>query len=719
MITTYNDLFVTDVSFFEEIDTVLNYIKTNANNKLLESIRSEKDKDKKNKLKQKLKCYCFSGKFSKRRASSIIEHSGFACLDFDGYKDEKDATAIREGLKDNEFIYSAFISPSGKGVKAIIKIPPEINNHKKYYEAICETFDCHIDSKTKDVSRVCYESYDKDLWINKDSKTWTLKKEYKEVSNNSTYPNYFTINDKDKRVNIIKTWFSKTFNLSIGERNNNLYKFACALNKAGLPQKDCVQTLISEYSSGLPESEINILVKSAYTKHTSEHGQMTLIDDNAIHRVRQMMDGGEDKAIRKLKREGVSTNDIDEIIDFDFEEDYAVFWRRTKAGKVSLDDLKFKLFLENRGFYKVNLNEKEYTFVKVYNNRIREISEIAIKDFVMDYVRKIDREVYNFLAGATSKFTDKYLNLLETKHLNMQRDTATETFLFFQNTIVKVTPTKIELIDYMNCKDMVWENNIIPHNFKETNVKSDFETFISNLSAQDKERKTALESAMGYLINGFKKGDEGKALVLTDQTLNDNPSGRTGKTVISHALGQIRKVTTINGKAFDGKSQFPYDTVSLDDNIICFDDMDRNFKFESLFCIVTGDLVLNKKNLQPVIVPYSRSPKILFTTNYPLKGEGDSHSDRKIELELYRHYSASHHPIKEFGKRFFEDWNEAEFHSFFCYMIRNVQLYYKKGLIQLKSETSEIRKFISNTGEDFYDFCNHYPLAKTWSKAFT
>ena len=85
------------------------------------------------------------------------------------------------------------------------------------------------------------------------------------------------------------------------------------------------------------------------------------------------------------------------------------------------------------------------------------------------------------------------------------------------------------------------------------------------------------------MLSTYKKQDEGLAIVLYDETLNDNPSGRTGKTIISKALGHMRKLVTLNGKEFDNKGNFPYDVVNLDDNIICFDDMERTFKLETLF----------------------------------------------------------------------------------------------------------------------------------------
>lgn len=317
-----------------------------------------------------------------------------------------------------------------------------------------------------------------------------------------------------------------------------------------------------------------------------------------------------------------------------------------------------------------------------------------------------------FFAKSTSKFSENYLNQLATKDLAMVRDDDKNSYLFFQNGVLKVTEENTEIIDYINIGGFVWQKNIIPHNFTFTKDSTDFEKFINNVSNKDEKRKLIVETSIGYLLNNYKKQDEGLAIIFYDETLNDNPSGRTGKTLISKALQNCRKLVTLNGKEFNNKGQFPYQTINLDDNIICFDDMERSFKFETLFSIITGNLVLNKKNLQPIEIPFDRSPKILFTSNYILSGVGDSHDARKVEIELYRHYSKTYKPINEFGKLFFTDWNVNEWNCFFSYMVGNIQKYFKHGLIYSELKTGKTKKLIANTCEDFYDFCENEFLWK-------
>ena len=706
MVTLFPTLKKVESPFYKEIDDVLLSFKNQTNFKQISAIRKENDENKKASLKKLLMPICFSGEFSYRSAKNIIRHSGFACLDFDDVGTFEDAVCLRDSLQDNEYIYSAFISPSGNGVKAIVKIPKDIVNHKKYYEALCETFDSFLDLKTKDISRVCFASYDPDLFINHNSKEWVLMKEYTEITIKNNYPKHFQIIDTSKKVDVIIKWFNKKFTLNAGERNNNLFKLACGLNRAGLNKEEALSLFKNYYSSGLEDSELDTIIKSGY-KNTAEFDSLTLIDDNKVREAQEILKKGVHKAKKEFRKEGLTDLDIDDIIDFDFEDDFLVFWDTDKNGKLSLNDYKFKLFLENRGFYKVQLNDKEFTFVKVYNNIINEVNEIHIKDFVLNHVVEIDMNVYNFFAKSTTKFSENYLNQLATKELAMVRDSETESYLFFQNGVLKVTEEKKEIIEYINIGGFVWQKNIIPHNYFDIDCKSDFENFINNVCNKEEKRKLIVETALGYLLNTYKKQDEGLAIVFYDETLNDNPSGRTGKTLISKALGQCRKLVTLNGKEFNNKGQFPYQTINLDDNIICFDDMERTFKFETLFSIITGNLTLNKKNLQPIEIPFSKSPKILFTSNYILSGVGDSHDARKVEIELYRHYSKKYKPVNEFGKLFFSQWSTEEWNCFFSYMISNIQKYFKHGLIYSELKTGKTKKLIANTCEDFYDFCEN------------
>ena len=88
-ITIFKNIKETQTPFYRKITDILERIKGGASKDLVKEIRSEKDKTKRNELKKNLPAICFSGTFNTRQDSSMLEHSGFICLDFDGYTRKK------------------------------------------------------------------------------------------------------------------------------------------------------------------------------------------------------------------------------------------------------------------------------------------------------------------------------------------------------------------------------------------------------------------------------------------------------------------------------------------------------------------------------------------------------------------------------------------------------------------------------------------------------
>ena len=129
-------------------------------------------------LKNNYQPFVLVGYLQKRNDASIQEHSGLICLDFDEFKDDKELKKFKNKICKDEYVYSCFISPSGRGLKVLIKIPNEIDSHVYFFEALNDHFNStHFDLTCKNLSRVCYESYDKDIYINEDSRLWVEKLE--------------------------------------------------------------------------------------------------------------------------------------------------------------------------------------------------------------------------------------------------------------------------------------------------------------------------------------------------------------------------------------------------------------------------------------------------------------------------------------------------------------------------------------------------------------
>lgn len=247
------------VPYDRHINHILNRIKTGASIEIVDKYRLTGNA----KLKKQLPSICFSGQFTRREAIAIIQHSGFICLDFDKFPDSETLTFWKDTLEGNEYTYCVFLSPSGYGLKCIIKIPAIVENHKGYFDALKDFFDCpYFDTQCSDVSRICFESYDPYLTINYNSSTWTEIKKTIPVVVEYDLHDY----DEEKTAQNLLKWWNRKFGLYQGSRNSSVFKLCAAFNDYGV-NKDYALHIVSQFQQDdFKLSEIEIIIKSAYKK---------------------------------------------------------------------------------------------------------------------------------------------------------------------------------------------------------------------------------------------------------------------------------------------------------------------------------------------------------------------------------------------------------------------------------------------------------------------
>lgn len=186
MITVFKNYKDTSNPKYFEIDTVLGQIKSCSVQTLINKIRSEKDEKKKKELKGELPCILFAGKFTTRNDKAITEHSGYVVLDWDKLAD---VDAKKKEICELPFVYACFVSPSGNGIKAVVKIPPIIEKHRGYYRGLMTVFS-DLDVTSINESRVCYASCDKAIYVNKNAIEFLVYVEEKKQPR----PNFTKIN---------------------------------------------------------------------------------------------------------------------------------------------------------------------------------------------------------------------------------------------------------------------------------------------------------------------------------------------------------------------------------------------------------------------------------------------------------------------------------------------------------------------------------------------
>jgi len=297
--------------------------------------------------------------------------------------------------------------------------------------------------------------------------------------------------------------------------------------------------------------------------------------------------------------------------------------------------------------------------------------------------------------------------MLSTIEIYVIADTKDASYLFYNNCAVNISKDGITTLDYLDLGGYVWKDHVIDRNFNICDVtgKCDFKKFVSNINGGDEQRVKSMESTLGFLMHGYKNLSFCPAVILNDEVISDNPEGGTGKGLLMNALSNMKKLVVIDGKSFTFERSFAYQLVSADTQILCFDDVKKHFDFERLFSVVTEGLTLEKKNKDAIKIPFSKSPKIAITTNYAIKGAGNSFARRKWELELHQYYNKAFTPLDEFGKLMFGDWNDDDWCEFDNYMIGCLQGYLNTGLVKSKFVNLKIRQLSAETCHEFIEWC--------------
>lgn len=130
----------------------------------------------------------FQGEFTKREKTALKQASGLLILDFDHC-----GIDFKETLKTLKWIYVVFISLGGDGLKALVKIPEVTSDeeYKGYFEAISDELEKiapkALDQSGKDICRLCFFSYDPEIYINTEAAIWNKKKEKGTLKQNEKY----------------------------------------------------------------------------------------------------------------------------------------------------------------------------------------------------------------------------------------------------------------------------------------------------------------------------------------------------------------------------------------------------------------------------------------------------------------------------------------------------------------------------------------------------
>lgn len=253
-VSIYKNAF-SNIGYTISIEDALNRVKNGKSKERIDQLRQCTSQTEADEIKKSLPAVTYSGVFYPTRTDgNHKEKSGFIVLDFDKLDSVADKKA---DLMAWEYCYAAWISPSGTGIKALVKIQ-DPDKHRDHFRAIQERWPT-VDRTGINPSRLCFESYDPDIYINSSAKV------YSELYVSPFQQSVNNLNAEDSHFQKIVTWLaSRGDGFRTGERNSYIYKLASACCRLGL-DKGYVLSMCRGYATGtFTIKECDKAVESAY-----------------------------------------------------------------------------------------------------------------------------------------------------------------------------------------------------------------------------------------------------------------------------------------------------------------------------------------------------------------------------------------------------------------------------------------------------------------------
>jgi hypothetical protein len=271
MVTIFKNF--NEVVEHKTIATILEEIKTGKYKPGIIYLRkslAEKKEEAYNKAKKSLPAFTPSGKFvGGRKLEFLTEYSKFIILDIDKLT-ASELQKSKSIAAQSEFTYACFISPSGNGLKILIKIDTPKTEHKEtflkvqaHYEDILKL---EIDKSGKDVTRLCFYSWDENLYLNENASVFASDaKQSCQTEPVSVYPLTTateTATDYDAIYNHCVNFTEKKVQFVNGSRNVFVHQLACNLNRKGISLHEALGYILTDF--GYDEKEVTQAVNSAY-----------------------------------------------------------------------------------------------------------------------------------------------------------------------------------------------------------------------------------------------------------------------------------------------------------------------------------------------------------------------------------------------------------------------------------------------------------------------
>ena len=359
-----------------------------------------------------------------RKMEFLTNYNGLMVLDIDKLEKEK-LQQCKTKIRLDDFVFASFVSPSGNGIKIFVKVSSVAEQHKDTFLALQRYFEellaVEIDKSGKDITRLCFFSYDPELYLNinaeifapgSDENQQNLPPEKpKTKSQKPTTDDTLLIYEHTVRFTENKVRFEE------GNRNNFVFALANNLNRKGISESMALGYILADY--GYDAKEVTTAVQSAY-QNTAEHNTDTFQPKT--------------KSAKSVQSVSIKTNSGESSA------------TKTNDGNFSDDEEeqpsyidKLEMFLNNRYNFRYNkvLGKLEFKTLKATkwkpmtdfseNSILREILKAKVKCSINSLRNLLHSDYCQIYDPFVAYFENLTENEDETDYIELLADTITTT----------------------------------------------------------------------------------------------------------------------------------------------------------------------------------------------------------------------------------------------------------------------------------------------------
>lgn len=230
-----------------------------------------------------------------RKMQYMVRYSFIIVLDWDKLTADE-LKRLKEIICSCGYTLACFVSPSGNGLKVMVRVSTGAGEHLKTFLSVqrfySELTGVVIDPSGKDITRLCFVSWDPEAYYNPKASVFdpnnvnseegepqgpSLQKPIQPDTNKGKQIQPATDERKSKQPvpeppsgtgNIIKIYkrcikyINKNTHFSTGQRNQFIFRLALELRKAGVPEVTSLFLIQQDYNYN--ENEVKSTVKSAF-----------------------------------------------------------------------------------------------------------------------------------------------------------------------------------------------------------------------------------------------------------------------------------------------------------------------------------------------------------------------------------------------------------------------------------------------------------------------